>query len=217
MDDCRCACRSGAIAFARTSPPLNSANANRWASSGDAPPATNSRQRSSRCCESSSTISLSRVGESCRDDKRERTSFAQRALSDASSFGVEGPALSDALLAGVEGSGMFISRHSPNGLHERGKCFLLQGKHAAPLSGDVVEAAAPLVGLFDPGALDPSTLLEAIEQGIEGINVECQLATRPRVNQPAQVVAVPGARVEQREDEQFSRSALQLAVEGARI
>src|SRR3954464_13676420 len=113
---------------ARTSAPLKCASVRCVASSGDAPPAINSRQRSSRCCESSSTILLSRGGDSCRDDNRERTSRVQ--------------------------SGMFVSGHPPNGLHERSPRLLLLRKNASPFSRNFVETAAPLVRLFDPRALD---------------------------------------------------------------
>src|SRR5206468_5210121 len=75
----------------------------------------------------------------------------------------------------------------------------------------------PLVRLFYPRALDPPTLLEAIEQRIQGIDVKPELAARPCVNQLAEVIAVPWPRIEQREDEQFRGSSLQLAVEGARV
>ena len=72
-----CACRSGAMYFASRFPSLNSASARRVASSSLAPPATSSRQRSSRCWASSSTISCSRAGERRRDDKRGRTCSVQ--------------------------------------------------------------------------------------------------------------------------------------------
>ena len=153
--------------------------------------------------ESSSTISASRVGERRNDVSRVRTSCAQRAPSDASFVGLEGPALSDASFAGVEGSGMFVSRDAAHSLHECGPRLLLLCKHTSPFSGDVVEAAAPFVWFFDPGTLDPSALFEPIEQGIEGIDVERELATGPCVEQLAELVTVPPPRVEQGEDEQL--------------
>src|SRR6266542_858000 len=171
MDDGECACRSGAMYCARTSLPLNSASVPCVASSRDAPPAISSRQRSSRCCESSSTISFSRVGDSRSGDNRGRTCSAQ--------------------------SGMFVSRDAPHSLYECGPRLLLLCKHTSPFSRDVVEAAAPLVWLLDPGTLDPSTLFEAIEQGIEEIDVECELAAGPCVDQLTQFVTVPGPRVEE--------------------
>src|SRR5262245_45041885 len=191
IGDGRWACRSGAMYRASRFPSLKSARASRAASSGDEPAAISSRQRSSRCCESSTTISASRAGERRSDDKRGRTCCAQ--------------------------SGMFASRDAPYGFHECSPRFLLLSKHAPPFGGDLVEAAAPLVGLLHPGALDPSALLQAIQQGVEGIDVELQLAAGTRVDQLAQVITVPGPRVEQGEDEQFGGSPLQLAVERTRV
>src|SRR5215510_3799370 len=166
-----CACRSAAMYRARRSPSLKSASATRVASSGVAPPAINSRQRSSRCCESSSTISASRSGERCRPDKRGRTCCVQ--------------------------SGMFVSCDALNSVNECCPGLALSSQHPPALRRDFVEAAASLVGLFDPGALDPATLLKAIEQGIEGVNVKRDLAAGARVDQFTQLIAVAGSRVEQ--------------------
>ncbi len=47
--------------------------------------------------------------------------------------------------------------------------------------------------------------------------MECQLPFRPRVDQFAQLIAVTRTRVEEREDEQLGRSALQFPIEGARV
>src|SRR5687767_10967297 len=108
---------------------------------------------------------------------------------------------------------MFASGDTAHGLHERRPRFPLLGKYPAPFSRHLVEPAAPLAGLFDPGALEPSALLEAIEQRIERIDVERQLAVGPCVDQLTQLVAVPGPRVEQRQDEQLRGASLQLAIE----
>src|SRR5688572_20593880 len=186
-----CACRSDAMQRASRFPSLNSASARRVASSSDAPPDISSRQRSSRCCESSSTISCSRVGERRSDDKRGRTWPAQ--------------------------SGKFVSRHASYRLDECRPGLPLLGEEALSLRRQLVEPAAAFVGLLDPGALDPAALFEAIEQGVEGVDVELQLTARPGLDQLAQVVAVPRARVEQREDEQLRRSAFQFTVERPRV
>src|SRR5688500_3515506 len=98
-------------------------------------------------------MSVSRVGESRIDASRARTCGAQ--------------------------SGMTVSRHAPHRLDKCGPRLPLLREHAPPRRRDLVEPAAPLVGLLDPRPLDPPTLLEAIQQRIEGINVELQLATRP--------------------------------------
>src|SRR5215471_2327001 len=159
------------MCLARRSPFLKSASATRVASSGDIPPAINSRQRSSRCCESSSTISASRVGESRRPDKRGRTCCDQ--------------------------SGMFVSCDALNSVYERRPGVALLSQRAPALRRDFVEAAASLMGLFDPGPLDPSTLLEAIQQWIKGIDVKRYLAAGARVDQVIQLIAVAWSRVEQ--------------------
>src|SRR3989442_3261440 len=134
-------------------------------------------------------ISVSRVGGRRSDDTRVHTSRAQ--------------------------SGMFDSRDAPHGLHECGPRLSLLCKHASPFSRDLVEPATPLGGLFDPGAPDPSTLLEAIEQRIERIDVERQLAAGPRVDQLTQFVAMAGPRVEHPEGEPLRGTLLSLAVDNA--
>src|SRR5688500_14118804 len=148
-----CACCSGAMYFASRFPSLNSASARRVASSSAVPPATSSRQRSSRCCESSSTISFSRVGERRSGDKRGRTCRAQ--------------------------SGMFTSGDPSHGLDECLPGLPLLGEDAPPFRRQLVEAAAAFVRLFYPSALDPVTLFEAVEQGVEGIDMKFQLPARP--------------------------------------
>src|SRR5688572_6806027 len=114
-------------------------------------------------------------------------------------------------------SGTFPSRDGSNGFDEGSPGLPLLRQHPSPFGRDPVEAPAAFGRLFDPAALDPATLLEAIEQGIQGIDVERQLPTRPYVDQLAQLVAVPGPRLEQRQDEQLRGPALQLAVERARV
>src|SRR5262245_27524254 len=112
---------------------------------------------------------------------------------------------------------MLASGDAAHALDERRPRLSLCGQHAAAFDRHLIEAAAALVGLFDPGALDPATLFESIEQGVERIDVEGQRAAGPGVDQLAQLVAVPRPRVEQREDEQFGGAALELAIERAGI
>src|SRR5262245_5305343 len=112
---------------------------------------------------------------------------------------------------------MFISRHPPDRLDEGVPGLPLLDKDALALRRQPVEAAATLIGLLDPRPLDPAALLEAVEQRVERIDVKLQLSARARLDQLAQVVAMPRAGIEQREDEQFSRAAFQLAIERARV
>ena len=89
----------------------------------------------------------------------------------------------DAATTGAAGhvvlqSGMLVSRHAPHGLHERRPRPSLLSQDASAFRRELVDAAAALVGLLDPRALDPPALLEAIQQGIERIDVELELAAR---------------------------------------
>jgi hypothetical protein len=96
---------------------------------------------------------------------------------------------------------MFVYQDALNSVYERRPGLPLLSEHAPTLRRDFVEAAASLVGLLDPIALDPSTLLEAIQQRIERINVKRYLAAGSRVDQLVQFIAVARSRVEQRKDE----------------
>jgi hypothetical protein len=78
---------------------------------------------------------------------------------------------------------MFVSCDALNSVYERRPGLALLSQRAQTLWRDFAEAAASLVGLFDPGPLDPSTLLEAIQQGVEGIDVKRDLAAGARVDQ----------------------------------
>jgi len=112
---------------------------------------------------------------------------------------------------------MFASYNAPHSLDKRCPRLPLLSKHASAFSRHLVEPAAPLVRLLDPRAPDPSALLEAIEQRIQGIDMERELTGGPRVDQLAQFVSVSWAWIEQREDEQFGRTPFQLTVKGLRV
>jgi hypothetical protein len=100
---------------------------------------------------------------------------------------------------------MFISSDVPHRLHKCGPCLSWLRKHALPFGRDLVEPPAPLARLFDPSALDPSTLLEAIDQGVEGIDVEGQLAARPTCGAACSARSRAGAA--RRGSERMSNSA----------
>jgi len=57
---------------------------------------------------------------------------------------------------------MFVSCNALNGGYECSPGLALLSQHAPAFGCDFVETAASLVGLFDPGPVDPSTFLEAI-------------------------------------------------------
>jgi hypothetical protein len=112
---------------------------------------------------------------------------------------------------------MFFSRDALHSVYECCPGLALLSEHAPALRRDFVEAAASLSRPFDPGTLNPSTLLEAIQQGIEGINVKRDLAAGARMDQFTQLIAVAGSRLEQRKDEQFRGPTLQLTIESSSV
>src|SRR5688572_21603298 len=93
----------------------------------------------------------------------------------------------------------------------------LAGEHPPALGGEPVETPAPLPRFLHPSALQPAALLEAIEEGVERGDVEFQLTGRSRLDQAADLVAVPGAALDDGEDDQLGRALLQLAVEHAAV
>src|SRR5262245_40985471 len=80
-------------------------------------------------------------------------------------------------------------------LDERLPCLDLRGEHSVTVGGELVEPAAPLAGLFDPGSLDPPSFLEPIQQRVQRIDVERQQPAGADVDQLAEVVAVARLRL----------------------
>ena len=68
----------------------------------------------------------------------------------------------------------------------------LRGEDLAPDRRQPVVAAAALAGLLDPLPLDPAALLEAVEERVERGDVVAQRAAGARLDQLADLVAVPG-------------------------
>ena len=71
---------------------------------------------------------------------------------------------------------MFASSYATDGLHERFPGFALLSENFSAFGRHAVVTPPPLALLFDPRALDPPALLEAIEQRIQGIDVKGQLS-----------------------------------------
>ena len=76
----------------------------------------------------------------------------------------------------------------------------LPGQDAPAFGREPVEAAFALAGFLDPSSLDPSAVLEPQQRRIEGRQREVQPPARPRLDELADLVAVPRPPFEQRED-----------------
>src|SRR5262245_23641270 len=112
---------------------------------------------------------------------------------------------------------MFASGDAIDSANERRPGLALFLEHATAFGGQPIEPPPPLAGPLDPRTANPTTFFEPIEQRIERRDVEGEPAFRLDVDQLAEFIAVPGARLEQREEEQLSRSLLELAIQRAGI
>jgi hypothetical protein len=91
----------------------------------------------------------------------------------------------------------------------------LSGQHLPSGGGEPVVAPAALALLLHPSAGDPAAALQAIEQRIEGSDLEDEVAVGSLLDHLAQLVAVARASLEQSEDDQLGAALLELAVEDA--
>src|SRR6186997_1046145 len=94
--------------------------------------------------------------------------------------------------------------------HERRPTAALDGKHFAALRGQAVEPAAALAGTFGPASFNPAALLETVEEGIERRHGELERATGALLDQLADVVAVPRAVLDQRQNQQLGAAFLEF-------
>src|SRR6185369_8045048 len=125
-----------------------------------------------------------------------------------------GPSLrgSSRLLISAFHSGTFDSCDAVYRSHELFPPAPLGGEYFSAFTRQLVVTAAALTGLLDPSALDPSALLEPVQQRIKRRDVESKHAVRASLDQLADFVAVPGPDFNQRQDQQLSAALLQLAV-----
>src|SRR5438132_85422 len=100
-------------------------------------------------------------------------------------------------------SGIVDSSDPVDGFDELTPRAPLRGEHGGARLREPVVPPAALARLFDPAALNPAAFLEAIEQRIERRDAELQDAARTRLDQLAQVVAVPRLVPDQRQDQQL--------------
>src|SRR2546422_471087 len=92
--------------------------------------------------------------------------------------------------------------------------FLLS-RGAPPLF--TARLAAPLAGFFDPAALNPPALLEAIQQRVERGDAKLEDSLRARLNELAEVVAMPRLILDEREDQQLGAALFQLPIQHLRL
>src|SRR5262245_31924874 len=98
-------------------------------------------------------------------------------------------ARSSSVQSGREGSGMVELQDAVNAGNELRPRPALLLEHLLALGGHAVVPPAALSGLLDPAPLDPAAVLEAIEQRIEGRDLEPHRPARPRLDQLRQLVA----------------------------
>src|SRR6516165_1618157 len=156
------------------------------ASSSDAPPLSARSYSCSRCCESSSTISASRVGVSWSSDRR-------------------------TLISALK-SGMLNPGDQVDGFDELTPPGPLLRQHVFPSGGQTVVAAPALAGFFNPAAPNPIPFLQPIKQRIKGSDVESNRTTRTQLDQLANLVSVAGTIFQQRQNHQFGAALFQFAV-----
>src|ERR1043165_8092077 len=69
----------------------------------------------------------------------------------------------------------------------------------------------PLACLLHPAPLNPAALLQTVQQRVERRDVEAERAARTLLDQTADVVAVPRALLDQRQNQKLRAPLLQLA------
>src|SRR5262245_33066854 len=103
---------------------------------------------------------------------------------------------------------MTHSRKRSDRTHEPLPRLALLREHAMTLCGQVVETSAPLTGLLDPAPFQPAALFEPIEQRIKRCNVKLDLAARLGLDELADLVPVPRAHLDARQDDELCGALL---------
>src|SRR5215470_8559614 len=147
------------------------------ASSSDAPPLSARSYSCSRCCESSSTISASRVGDNWSSDN-------------------------GALISALK-SGMLDPRDQVDGFDKLTPASALLRQDVFASRGETIVSAPALAGLFNPAAPNPIPFLKSIKQWIKRGDVESNRATRTQLDQLANLVSMPSTIFQQGQNHQF--------------
>src|SRR5216684_5504794 len=95
-------------------------------------------------------------------------------------------------------SGMFCLRNPVDRLHKCLPTTALRGENLLALGRQAVIAPAALAALLHPSPLDPSAFLQAIEQWIEGGNIEANGAAGALLDEFGNLVAVSWPSLDER-------------------
>src|SRR5688572_13577054 len=106
---------------------------------------------------------------------------------------------------------MLPSDDLADGADEGVPAAALLGQRLLAFACDLVDAAAPFARLFRPAPLNPAALLQLVEQRIQGRGVKRDRATGSLLDQRGDVIAVPRAHFDERQDEKFSAALFELA------
>src|SRR5437763_8940053 len=142
------------------------------ASSSEAPQLSALSYSSSRCCESSSTISASRTGDKPSSARRDLMSILK--------------------------SGMLNPGDQVDGFNKRPPAAALLRQYVFARGGQTIIATATLARSFDPATTNPGPLLKPIKQRIKGSDIKSDRAARAQVDQLRNLISVPGPIFEQR-------------------
>jgi hypothetical protein len=107
---------------------------------------------------------------------------------------------------------MLDSCYTGNKGHEILPTFLFGAKGFAALGCEAVIAAAALLGFFDPASGDPTFLFEAVEERVEGSDVEFESAAGAELDELGDIVAVAGLVFEEGEHEELGAAFFPIGV-----
>src|SRR5215831_435274 len=97
-------------------------------------------------------------------------------------------------------SGMFGSGNATDSRDKRLPGAAMRRQYFLAFGSQFVITPPPLPGLLHPSPFNPAALLQPIQKRIERSDGEAQLALRTRLDQFADVIAVPRPYFEKRED-----------------
>src|SRR6185295_10955172 len=86
-------------------------------------------------------------------------------------------------------------------------------QHAPALTREPVETALALARLLDPTALEPPAVLEPEQRRVQRGQREGQPPARPGLDELADLVAVPGSGLDERQDQHLDAALLEFGTE----